>query len=98
MKKTLRLLLTMLVLFTVSACGGQPQTDTSEPPPEQTVSQPAEPSASPQPAEAEDPSQEHSVLIAYFSLWDNAPWEEGIDTSTSASVVVDENRALGTNG
>lgn len=29
MKKTLRLLLTMLVLFTVSACGGQPQTDTS---------------------------------------------------------------------
>ena len=88
----------MLVLFTVSACGGQPQTDTSEPPPEQTVSQPAEPSASPQPAEAEDPSQEHSVLIAYFSLWDNAPWEEGIDTSTSASVVVDENRALGTNG
>ena len=98
MKKTLRLLLTMLVLFTVSACGGQPQTDTSEPPPEPVVTQPVEPSVPPRPAETEKPSQEHRVLIAYFSLWDNAPWEEGIDTSTSASVVVDENRALGTNG
>ena len=64
MKKTLRLLLTMLVLFTVSACGGQPQTDTSEPPPEPVVTQPVEPSVPPRPAETEKPSQEHRVLIA----------------------------------
>ena len=98
MKKILCLLLALSVLSAMSACGGQSQKGTNELPPEPTVSQPAEPSVSPQPAEAGELSQKNNILIAYFSLWDNAPWEEGIDTNTSASVVVDENGPLGTNG
>lgn len=39
-----------------------------------------------------------STLIAYFSLWDNAPWDETTDTVTSASVAVEEAGAMGTNG
>lgn len=38
------------------------------------------------------------ILIAYFSLWDNAPWDEDTDTNTSASVVVDDQGAIGTTG
>ena len=98
MKKILCLLLALSMLSAVSACGGQSQKGTNELTPEPTVSQPAEPSASPQPAEAGELSQKNNILIAYFSLWDNAPWGEEIDTNTSASVVVDENGALGTNG
>ena len=96
MKKILRLLLTMLVLFTVSACGGLLQPDSSagdsDLPDYSLAVTPVFPQEPPRSLTCEH------ILIAYFSLWDNAPWEEGIDTSTSASVVVDENGALGTNG
>ena len=37
------------------------------------------------------------VLIAYFTLWDNAPWGETVDSSTSASVVIDQGDPVGTN-
>lgn len=85
MKKILCLLLALLVLSAMSACGGQSQEGTNELPPEPTVSQPAEPSASPQPAEAGEPSQKNNILIAYFSLWDNAPWEEGIGSADAVT-------------
>ena len=49
------------------------------------------------PTQDSETSRQGNILIAYFSLWDNAPWEqEGVDTNTSASVVVDERGASGT--
>jgi len=104
MKKILLFLLAAVMVCTASACGDKPQTEpvsstpapTASPAP--TVSQSVEPTAPPRLEPEHTPSQQSSILIAYFSLWDNAPWEDGTDTNTSASVVVDENGAVGTNG
>lgn len=97
MKKILSLLLVIGTICAMSACGSQPQSEqnavSAEPP---TVQPIVEPTEATQPVQTEEPQS--SILIAYFSLWDNAPWDKEIDTSTSASVVVDESGAVGTNG
>ena len=90
--------LTAAVMLTaLTACGVQTQNPgASTPPPDMSpVTQPVEPAESPR-QESETPQAEH-ILIAYFSLWDNAPWDEDTDTNTSASVVADENGVTGTN-
>lgn len=97
MKKRSLFLAAVSMLWVLSACGGQPQADSSTSTPEAAASRPAVPSATPQPVQNSGPLERSTILIAYFSLWDNAPWErEGVDTSTSASVVVDESGASGT--
>ncbi|MCM1233087.1 MAG: cyclophilin-like fold protein [Ruminococcus flavefaciens] len=97
MKKFLSLLLAGTMLISTAACGGQEQAETSTNLPEPTASQPVEPSTSSQPIQTGTQSGQGNILIAYFSLWDNAPWEQNeVDTTTSASVVVDENGASGT--
>ena len=97
MNKLSLFLAAVSMLWLLSACGGQPQADASISIPEAAASQPAVPSATPQPVQSSGPLEPGNILIAYFSLWDNAPWkQEGVDTSTSASVVVDENGASGT--
>lgn len=97
MKKIVSLLLVIGTICAMSACGSQSQSEQNavraEPPTIQPIVEPPEVT---QLVRTEEPRSR--VLIAYFSLWDNAPWEEGIDTSTSASVVVDEHGAVGTNG
>lgn len=88
------------MLIVLSACGGQtqnpaanrPQSDT---PPVTQPDAPVEPAEMPE-QESETPKAEH-ILIAYFSLWENAPWGEYTDADTSASVVVDAQGAVGTN-
>lgn len=99
MKRILSLMVAAM-LTTLTACGGQTQNPAANTPPPDTppVTQPvnpAEPTELPE-QEGETPRAEH-ILIAYFSLWDNAPWDEDTDTNTSASVVVDESGAAGTN-
>lgn len=99
MKRTL-LLIMAVMLTTLTACGGQTQNPAANTPPPDTP--PAtQPGDSEEPAEppaqvSETPQAEH-ILIAYFSLWDNAPWQEYTDADTSASVVVDAQGAVGTN-
>ena len=97
MKKTVSLLLVIGIICAMSACGSQSQSEQNAVRAEQPTVQPiAEPPEVTQPIQTEKPQS--SILIAYFSLWDNAPWDEGIDTSTSASVVADESGAVGTSG
>lgn len=97
MKKLSLFLAAVSMLWVLSACGSQPEADSSISTPEAAVSQPAVSSTTSQPVQDNGPLEQGNILIAYFSLWDNAPWEqEGVDTSTSASVVVDENGASGT--
>jgi len=95
MKKFFSLLLAGMLLAAAAACGQPEQAETSTPEP--AASRSAMPFAAPQPVQDNSPSGQGNILIAYFSLWDNAPWEqEGVDTNTSASVVVDESGASGT--
>lgn len=99
MKKIVSLLLAVAMVCGMSACGNPPQTVPNTSNQEPAISQPAEPDVPPRSVQENEPSEPSNILIAYFSLWDNAPWErEGVDTNTSASVVVDENGVVGTNG
>lgn len=96
MKRILSLI-TAVMLITLTACGGQTQNPAASTPPPDTspLTQPSDPVELPG-QEEETPQTEH-ILIAYFSLWDNAPWGEYTDADTSASVVVDAQGAVGTN-
>jgi flavodoxin len=98
MKKVSLFLAAVWMLWALSACGGQPQAETTNTgTPEPTAAQTAELSTPSQLPQEDSTPQQGSILIAYFSLWDNAPWErESVDTSTSASVVVDESGVSGT--
>lgn len=71
MKRILSLI-TAVMLITLTACGGQTQnTAASTPPPDTSpLTQPNDPVELPG-QEEETPQAEH-ILIAYFSLWDNA--------------------------
>lgn len=90
-KQVFRLLAPMLAL-TLTACGGTP----SEEVPDATG--PVDTPGITSPAGSNQvPAEGSNILIAYFSLWDNAPWGEATDTDTSASVVVENGDAVGTN-
>jgi len=101
MRQYLSLLLAAAMVCMLTACGQTQTTDTDASQPN-TVSQPeqsagvSQPAAQPNEA-ASGTGSGSSILIAYFSLWDNAPWGEAVDTMTSASVVVDQTDAMGTN-
>ena len=91
-------LLALGLTLSLTACGGETPAETEEETNPPAVSEPEE---TPEPPETTPPadeteSQEH-ILIAYFTLWENAPWGEATDTDTSASVVVGEEGAVGTN-
>lgn len=94
MKKFIAILLVMLMLLSLSACGSKSSEDTP------TGSQPPvsaqEPASSPAEEEndVENPSSEDdaeygsSILVAYFSRSGNTVWEDGVDAVTSASINV----------
>ena len=92
-------LLALGLTLSLTACGGDAPAETEE----ETMPPPAvsEAEETPEPAETTPPADETEsqghILIAYFSLWENAPWGEATDTDTSASVVVGEDGAVGTN-
>ena len=92
MKKFIAILLALLMLLSLSACGSKSSEDTP------TGSQPPvsaqEPASSPAEEEndVENPSSEDdaeygsSILVAYFSRSGNTVWEDGVDAVTSASI------------
>ena len=98
-KRGLGLLLALGTTVSMAACGADqpnnPQSSQTAPPPQ--TAQQTEPTEQPTPTPAPDTEGQGKVLIAYFSLWDNAPWGEATDTDTSASVVVEGSDAVGTN-
>ena len=92
MKKTLAILLTLMMMGSIAAC----QRREASPPahsamPTKVNSTVSEPDAS-KPAASES----GHVLIAYFSLGRNAEYPEGTDASTSASLVLDDAEMVGT--
>ena len=98
-KQLQTLFLALCMILELTACGAEHSgADVSDPTQHQT-SQPEESSDVSAPNKDElDAPETNNILIAYFSLWDNAPWNEHTDTDTSASVVVDDQGAIGTTG
>ena len=98
-KRGLGLLLALGMTASMAACGANqsndPQSSQSSAPLQS--SQQAEPTEPLTPSPAPDTEEQGKTLIAYFSLWDNAPWGTVTDTDTSASVVVEGDSAIGTN-
>ena len=94
MKKFIAILLVMLMLLSLSACGSKSSKDT--PTGNQSSVSAQEPASSPAEEEndVENPSSEDdaeygsSILVAYFSRSGNTVWEDGVDAVTSASINV----------
>ena len=102
MRKGLALMLGILMVFSLAACGAEPsgpeetetivdssQTVTEE----ETVD--TEPETS-EPIEAPAEENNSNILIVYFSRWGNTEYPDDVDATTSASIVVDENGRYGT--
>lgn len=99
MKKATNILLSLLLLVSLAACGSQRQEMPSS-------SLPVSVTDTPAPLESEESSQVESspesteipadsratdskVLIAYFSRWGNTEYPTDVDATTSASIVID---------
>ena len=84
MKKGLAVLLILMLLFPFAGCqsggSGQEKEERS------TEAQAAQ----------NDAVEGENILIAYFSLWENAEYPENVDTTSSASVVADGETRYGT--
>ena len=88
MKNVLRILLVCMLLLSVTACTNTNDMGTNAPPPE---SVPAGDSGT----QAEPPEDEAAhVLIAYFSRMGNTEFPDGIDASTSASILLGKDNNL----
>ncbi len=99
-KRGAAILLSFCMALGLVACGSGETTESGSQRPSQDIQTSPVPELSAPaetPAGTERPNDSH-ILIAYFSLWDNAPWGEYTDTNTSASVVIDEQGAIGTTG
>lgn len=105
MKRIVFLFLTLLLTFSLSACGNRnenaesPSSALSE---ESTqISTPAEPSASASASSGEStasqPTEESTsnILIAYFSRVGNTDFEDGVDAITSASLNLEGDTLVG---
>lgn len=84
MKKGLAVLLTLMLLFSFAGCqsGGSGQETEEDGVETQAVQN--------------DAAKGENILIAYFSLWENAEYPENVDTTSAASVVADGETRYGT--
>lgn len=86
MKKLLILAMAVLLTFSFAACGEQEEAATPNTEPET--------SRAPQP----ETTDEVNALVAYFSYGENADLPEDVDTSTSASIQVQNDGLTGNTG
>lgn len=99
MKKATNILLSLLLVVSLAACGSQRQEMPSSSLPVSVTDTPApleseEPSqveSTPEPTEipADSSTAESKVLIAYFSRWGNTEYPGDVDATTSASIMID---------
>lgn len=108
MKRVLSVLLAFTLIFSISACGNSAADDSALAESIQTEDIVSAGSES-EPEKTEEPKQEENIpsdnggesdggiLIVYFSRWGNTEYPDGIEASTSASIVID-NDTFGTTG
>lgn len=102
MKKGLALMLGILMVLSLTACGAEPsgseETETlrdsgSVVMEEETADTVPETS---EPVETSAEENSSNILIVYFSRWGNTEYPDDVDATTSASIVIDENGRYGT--
>ena len=99
MKRLAALFLAAVLSFSLSACQGQeeePSEITSAETQEQEESAVTTESENDETESAENEEPESNILIACFTLGRNAEYDESIDASTSASLVLDDEELVGT--
>lgn len=93
MKHFAALLLPLLLVCALTACGSQDQEA-----PVFTLA-PSESAESSEAESSQEPAENmanHNILIAYFSRYGNTEYPDGVDATTSASIVADETGRYGT--
>lgn len=93
MKRLAALFLAAVLCFSLAACQGQ-EDESSEITTSSAETQSQEATA--ESTESEHAEPKSDILIAYFTLGRNAEYDEGIDASTSASLVLDGEELVGT--
>ncbi len=93
MKKLWALLLALLLVFSIVGCNSnqikQPQESTAEETEPQTIPEETL-TKQPESSDTETPVENgNSTLIVYFSRWGNTDYPDGVDATTSASIVID---------
>ncbi|MBD5511519.1 MAG: hypothetical protein HDR08_09755, partial [Lachnospiraceae bacterium] len=100
MKRILSLLIVILLLISLSACGDAVE-QTEEGRSEQddiTTSSPAGANDNEYVPviDSEAGEEENHILVVYFSRWGNTNYPDDVDATTSASIVVDGDTRYGT--
>lgn len=97
MKRILEISMVLTLVFSLAACqrkSGEPEstefrpTETQE---SEVVTETTEPEQN-----GSAPENENSILIAYFTLGQNAEYPDSVDATTSASLVLDGEEMVGT--
>ena len=99
MKKSTAILLTLVMILSLAACGSESSGGTpgeSQPPilTQEPTNSPTEGGSgddaalSVAPVDGDDTQQGSNILVAYFSRVGNTVWEDGVDAVTSASLNV----------
>ncbi len=107
MKQFFSLFLAVLLICAMTACGAPApvssgssqesnrsevaEVPSSEAPVQETVSAPSAPESQ-QAVSPVAPVSGDKTLIAYFSMWGNVNYPDGVDATASASIVIDNNR------
>lgn len=100
MKRMIAILLALVIATAMTACQSQeePSSESSTPSASENapVSEPENSESTGQENSGSTEPESNRILIAYFSLGRNAEYPDGIDASTSASLVLDGEEMVGT--
>lgn len=100
MKRITTLLLSLLLMYSLAACGSQrEETENNESSSTENTSTSTESTEPSETESAQEPTEnlsESNILIVYFSRYGNTEYSDNVDATTSASIVADGNERYGT--
>lgn len=100
MKRITTLLLSLLLMYSLAACGSQrEETENNESSSTENTSTSTESTEPSETESAQEPTEnlsESNILIVYFLRYGNTEYSDNVDATTSASIVADGNERYGT--